>query len=763
MRRTLEERWLRDFLHRSVVVRWLIVLVSLGGLILLTLGGGALDPVGLSVGQICPVSVVASVDFQSFDEKATLTEAERRAALAPNVYRLVLEDFRRDLTRLEHVMERLDSIKPGTKGADRKLKEAIAIWNEGSSVSLIPADAQVLFSMTDRSEFLSRLTRFGTQIMVAGVVGDDQFSNPEAAVVMAEKADDLSRINVTKAGQLLTVTQARQKLLNLMLGSGSLPSGGLKTLERLVAELIVPNFQYDRSLSLTFQEQERRMVRPVNRSFTRGMVLVERGERLTDEKVAILKSHETQAEKQFSKESRWRQKVGLVAWVLVIFGIAVLVFAYNPGAVPATNRELTLLSTIVLLHFAICRLCIYGANSLGLSSSLIPFILPVCFGPMLVAILIHRRQAHVVAFVCSFLLGVVTQSSFAVMLTSLASAVVAIHFVSPLRRRGRIYESGLMAGLASGFVSLVFGWMWEVPLLQIGWQSGCAIGAALGASLVISALLPVLEMIFKVTTDLRWLELADLNHPLLRRMVMEAPGTYHHSLVVANLAERACEAIGADGLQARVCSYFHDIGKLTKPEYFCENQIEGENPHDYITPHMSALIIIAHVKDGIDLALQARLPRPILDTIQEHHGTSQVTYFYRVAKRNEEDAKLGSKIMLINTNDVPRVEEETYRYPGPKPVSRENGIISMADAVEGASRSMVKPTPQKIEALVAEIIDERYRDGQLEDCALEFKDLKVIAESFSKTLLSMMHARVSYPKDETHVDQSPSFPSSASQ
>jgi putative nucleotidyltransferase with HDIG domain len=258
--------------------------------------------------------------------------------------------------------------------------------------------------------------------------------------------------------------------------------------------------------------------------------------------------------------------------------------------------------------------------------------------------------------------------------------------------------------------------------------------------------LPMLEHLFGITTDISWLEASDLNHPLLRRMTIEAPGTYHHSLVVANLAEAAAEAIGANGTLCRVCSYFHDVGKLLKPEYFTENMSFERNPHDDLAPTMSALIIIAHVKEGVDLALKHRLNQRIIDIIQEHHGTSLVRYFYQRALQQHEDALAGGKIMRLREDDVPEVHEESFRYSGPKPQTKESAVVSLADAIESASRSLEKPTPQKIETLVNEIIGERISDRQLDECALTLGELNTIADRFRFTLSSMLHSRIAYPK-----------------
>jgi len=282
---------------------------------------------------------------------------------------------------------------------------------------------------------------------------------------------------------------------------------------------------------------------------------------------------------------------------------------------------------------------------------------------------------------------------------------------------------------------------------QFGEACGVAVGVGLFTGLLVGGLLPALEGVFGLTTEITWLELSDLNHPLLRQMQLEAPGTFHHSLVVAALSEAAAEAIGVDALQCRVSAYFHDIGKLSKPEYFIENQGE-ENPHDQLTPTMSALIIVAHVKDGVDLAIKHKLNPRVLEVIQEHHGDSLVYYFYRKAqeklaaeqlKEQEDDLEV--------TDDLPKIDEKSFRYPGPIPQSKESGIISIADAVESASRTIKKPSPAKIRALIDEIVFKRIKDGQLDSSGLDLNELNTIREVFAKTLRSMLHARIEYPKE----------------
>jgi putative nucleotidyltransferase with HDIG domain len=250
--------------------------------------------------------------------------------------------------------------------------------------------------------------------------------------------------------------------------------------------------------------------------------------------------------------------------------------------------------------------------------------------------------------------------------------------------------------------------------------------------------LPFVERVFGVLTDTSLLMLGDMAHPLLQELVRRAPGTYNHSINVASIAEAAAESIGANGLLVRVGAYFHDIGKILKPGYFVENQTGDVNRHESLMPAMSTLIIIAHIKDGADLARQHHLPNAIVDLIEQHHGTTLVEYFYQLASQQHQSSGEGDK-----------VEESTYRYPGPKPQSKEAGVLMLADAVESASRTLVEPTPARIEGLVENIGMKRLLDGQFDECGLSLRELRTIQDSVIKSLTAIYHARVKYPEPQT--------------
>ncbi|MEO6477266.1 MAG: HDIG domain-containing metalloprotein [Luteolibacter sp.] len=389
------------------------------------------------------------------------------------------------------------------------------------------------------------------------------------------------------------------------------------------------------------------------------------------------------------------------------------------------------------------------------------FAVPFALAPMLHGVLLGRAVAAFSAVYVTLIgcLLVPQGDVLGYMILSLVCGMTSVLLAYQVRKRLQLLQAGIYIGAVTLVTGAVLGRLNiadcfgpnAVDHLQLlGTGSAAAFGTAVLTALLISGLLPLFEGTFHLTTDISWLELSDLNHRLLRQMQLEAPGTFHHSLIVASLAEAAAEKIGANAPMCRVCSYFHDVGKLKKPGYFIENQHGGgENPHDTLTPTMSSLIIIAHVKDGIDLAVKHKLNPRIIDVIQEHHGDSLVYFFYRKAQEQKKSELEKVDRRLENPEDLPMVEEKNFRYPGPRPSTRESGIICLADTIESASRSLKKPTPAKIRALVEDLIRAKINDGQLDDCPLTLRELAILKDSFTSTLRSMLHSRIDYPKDDS--------------
>jgi putative nucleotidyltransferase with HDIG domain len=441
---------------------------------------------------------------------------------------------------------------------------------------------------------------------------------------------------------------------------------------------------------------------------------------------------------------------------------AVALFQVQYRDVAESNGRVVLVLGGLLAHLVL----LLGVGQMADANELPPeyrfLLIPFAFVPMIHSVLLGRRVGYF-SVVYAALLGCVmigTQVDWMLpyMVVSLVSGFTGVYIVDRARKRGRLLRAGLYVGALVVLLSWMFGriqlgFLMKVPELseiqRLGVASLVAFGVNVVAAMVVSGILPILEGIFGLTTEISWLELSDLNHKLLRRMQLEAPGTFHHSLVVAALSESAAETIGANAVMARVGAYFHDIGKVNKPMYFIENQGDlAENPHDSLTPTMSALIIIAHVKDGVDLALRHKLNPRIINVIREHHGDSLVQFFYRKAQEQRKEETERVEKGIEDPQDLPKIEEKSFRYPGPRPRSKESGIISLADAVESASRTLKKPTPAKVRALIEEIVQSRMGEGQLDRCDLTLKELTAVKESFGVTLRSMLHSRIDYPKDE---------------
>ena len=363
-----------------------------------------------------------------------------------------------------------------------------------------------------------------------------------------------------------------------------------------------------------------------------------------------------------------------------------------------------------------------------------PFAIPLACAPILISLLVNYELSLVVCSINVIIIGALVNFNPQIMILGILNAILGSTGLRKIQQRNDIFYSSIFLMIMSMLLTFTTGLLLTNNFKEIFINSGiAAIGVVFSAVLAIG-ILPFLESSFDIVTTLKLLELANPNNPLLKKLLMEAPGTYHHSMLVANLAEMAAEEIDANPVIARVGAYFHDVGKLKRPFFFGENQIGKENPHDKINPNLSTLIIISHVKDGVELAKEYNLPDVIKDIIQQHHGTTLVKYFYYIMKNNAENPD--------------EIKEEDFKYQGPIPSSKEAGIIMLADSVEAAVRSINDPTKGKIEEMVNNIIKDKLHSGQLDNCDLTLKDLEKIRKCFLKALYGIYHQRVEYPTEK---------------
>ena len=402
-----------------------------------------------------------------------------------------------------------------------------------------------------------------------------------------------------------------------------------------------------------------------------------------------------------------------------------------------SSKNLYLLGTVILVSILINRFLLIILRSLSQSFPFIPlysfhFTIPVALGSVLLSVLFNTRIAFGGAVTVSILSQLLVTDDVAFLLFGLVGAVVGAFGIRPTQDRTTFFRAGFWVAIANCLTVLALIPIYGRPAATLPFDLGASLINGVLVALFASTLLPILEYLFETATDLKLLELSNLNQPLLKQLMRTAPGTYHHSLMMGELSEAAAEAIGANPLLCRVGAYYHDIGKVKKPAYFIENHMDALKRHEKLSPHLSSLIVVSHVKEGIEMALEGRLPPAIVDLIPQHHGTRLVTYFYEKAKDSQDP-------------DLGEVKEEDYRYPGPRPQTREAAILMLADAVEAAARTLTEPTPARIQGLVQQIVNRIFTEGELSECDLTLKDLHQIAKALVRVLTASHHHRVDYP------------------
>jgi putative nucleotidyltransferase with HDIG domain len=485
---------------------------------------------------------------------------------------------------------------------------------------------------------------------------------------------------------------------------------------------------YDVFARVSFQEPGLRDPADVT-TYREGQLLAKAGVPLLPEDVRLLRmEHEA-----------WLTtltRMQMVARTLAALGLILALFAlcgfYVVHREPRLLRSANRFASVLFLVVACVGLTRWLSQD-PWRAELVP---PLALGFTIAVAYSNELALLVTAGVCLVtVLG--TGREFDSLVVILGTLAVGLLFLGRIRSRSKLIKIGFTAGLAAALLTLGVGVMDEQPLAKPLVSLAARNGIwSIATAFLITGLLPFIEKRFGVLTDISLLEIGDVRHPLLQELVRRAPGTYNHSINVASLAEHAAEAIGANSLLVRVGAYFHDIGKMFKPGYFIENQQDQVNRHDSLVPTMSTLIIIAHVKDGADLARQHHLPEPIIDFIEQHHGTTLVEYFYHRASEKSDG----------NGEPVP---EASYRYPGPKPQTKEAGVLMLADAAEGACRVLVEPNPARIRDLAHEIVMKRLHDGQFDECGLNLCELRTIEDSLVKSLTAVYHGRLKYPSQRT--------------
>ncbi len=492
-------------------------------------------------------------------------------------------------------------------------------------------------------------------------------------------------------------------------------------------KVIIPNYKYSVEDTQARLKEALSTISETKGAIAQGQVIIRRGDLVTPERTNILQSLAETRSQNASQIEKW---VRFAGQVIIIIAITFVFFMY----IYLYRRTIISNNALFFLVFLIMGLVSFASGIINFLDIADPYIIPIAIAPIVLTIIFDSRMGLFSAITLASLLGLVNDNSFQFMVATFTACSLGVFSVRDIKDRSQFFFT------TPGIVLITY--LLVIGSFNVATLSGWDIFASDAMYIAISSVFilftyPIIllfEKLFGITTDFTLIELGDTNQPLLKELMNKAPGTFHHSLQVANLSEAAASAIGANSLLCRVGALYHDIGKMVKPEYFVENQSKGINEHDKLKPQMSAMVIKAHVSEGVKMAEEADLPPVIIDFIKTHHGTSVIRYFYEKAKEDEE-----LKSML---------QEDQFRYEGPLPSTKETGILLLADGIEAASRAMKNPTYSKLENLVNRMVDNRVTEGQLSHCPLTFRHLQIIKETFMNILVGVYHNRVEYPEDK---------------
>lgn len=544
---------------------------------------------------------------------------------------------------------------------------------------------------------------------------------------------------------------------SMVYGFSTLNSSERKEVDSLIRSLLLPNLTLNKKETEIAKKTAREAVLPVVIAIKKGQALLREGQTVKPLHRAMM----THIKEIQDRRTPWW--MSFVAGAL-IFTFVMVFLAYlrrfTLKRVKISNKEMLLMGVVTLLEVGATKILLLLSEF-----ALIPqfkhdvpedffmYLAPVAAGTMMIGLMITAGEVvWLYAMFLSLVLAFLVDFHFSFIVMSLVGSIMAARAVFACRSRTDVYKAGIWVGLIQMGALVLTTLVVEAgdPELKthLLWYAPAGFFAGVGSALMTLMFVPLVETVFNVTTDVKLMELSNLNHPLLKAMIVKAPGTYHHSLIVGAMAEAAGEEIGANPLLAKVMSYYHDIGKMDHAQYFIENQRPEYNPHDQISPYMSKTILIAHVKDGAEMGMKYKLGKPIIDGVLQHHGTTLISFFYNKALEGQDE-------------EIDQVTEEDFRYPGPKPQFKEAALVMLADSVEAAARSLDEPTPSRLQNIVKNIIHRKFTDGQLDECDVTLRELTIIENCFNRILLGVYHHRLDYPKKAgggTSEPPPPGFP-----
>lgn len=696
----------------------------------------------VDAGRVMSDTLTAGVAFEIVDDAATEQARLTARAQAPRVYvasGAVVAELVQSIEALPAAMKAVEN----PDDVDPALRQQFGV-NEAviaAGKRQIGDDGEV------RTTWKAAVTRIADRLARTPVLAKDTFQlETQALAKRLELRPALGPALFVPSASIVSVEAADLATqMRTVVADPQIPSALQEAIANRLAHQPKPTYVFDAAATVENQDSASRAVVDTIVRYPAREPIYRRGDVLTPTQLAVSKESLRAQARALSPAQAWTKRASEVG---VVAAITLALAGYTALFVPKVRRNPMRLAALAgLLAALVLAACYATAMQPGLIA--LTGVAPTVLGAMIVCVAYNQRAAIGYGALHAMLVCMALDQPvglLAIMITGIGAAAWRLREV---RERDTLINAGLVLALALAGGTLLVE-LYELPLSmlslrQAAWDAGLAgFGGLLVAGLTLF-ILPTLERTFGITTGLTLIELRDPKQPLLRELQQRAPGTYNHSLTLATLGEAAAEEINADGLLTYVGALYHDIGKMNKPEYFVENQAPGFNRHDKLSPAMSLLIIVGHVKDGLELAREFNLPRPLWHFIESHHGTTLVEYFYHRARRQAEVGGGGAAGAI--GGEAPT--EMEYRYPGPRPRTKEAAIIMICDAVESAARAMADPTPSRIETLVRAIATKRLMDGQFDECDLTLRELNLIVESVSRTLASIYHGRIQYPGEPT--------------
>ena len=749
---------IRDWFKTSPHIRWIILLLVTAIFVLMFYPSMGVVHHNYQEGDVSQRNIKAPMDFWVEDKKSTADKQKRAAnkvltiydldqALIPRLTQSIFDAF----SEMNSIYISQETLLPDDGQNDRSLHETEnqkenvnfteAIWQKKEAfdqkigIFIEPEDFTLLEREHFSEDIAEKIIAIISEIFQIGVVANQDIlleeSNKGIIVRNLSSRDEKIEKNLNRFYGLDQARNMAKIVAEPLLKEGD------QDLNNLIIDfsqrLIRPNLTLNRLETENRKKKAVESISPIMLKIKAGEMLIREGDRITQDHMLKIEALQLKTR----QEKFYAGSIGAAALFMVFLMVLYLLNLHHSSLTSGNhNKNLLFLASILMLFMLIGKTSSSIIDALprnltySLSSISIVYGIPIASGAMVICLFMGVEIAIAFSLLISVCVAAIFNSQFELFIYYFLNSAMGAYWVRRCRERKVFAMAGLQLGLLNivliTCLSLAGRDFLTLPFL---WSLAFAFLGGIGAGILTSGIAPLFETLFGYATDITLLELANLERPILRRLMIEAPGTYHHSMIVGSLVEAAASDIGANPLLAKVCGYYHDIGKVKKPLYFIENQSNSKNLHDKLAPSMSRRILIAHVKEGVEMAGEHKLPNVVRSAIEQHHGTSLIRYFYDKAVRLQ-----GEK--AVKTDD--------YRYPGPNPQTREAGLVMLADVVEAASRTLENPTPARIQGLVQNLINKIFSDGQLNDCELTLKDLHSIAKSFNKILNGIHHHRVEY-------------------